>query len=220
MNGRVHFGCLLFMIIFSAHRKQIRDFVTYATSFLFIALHFGFAGRLLAQSIDDGAPVITSQPQWYCRPLGGPGAANAYFNVSANGRLPLKYQWYRGGDAILNATNSYYQGSLGSGDNVWGPYSVVVSNGSGVARSTEAWVGATVFGKVNLVSGLQDQSVYEGDRIHLSVSVCDGGGTSGSSFGWTKNGVATLGGFDLIDINKYNCNIHQVPFTALADERI
>ena len=70
MNGRVHFGCLLFMIIFSAHRKQIRDFVTYATSFLFIALHFGFAGRLLAQSIDDGAPVITSPPTLpLCMPL-------------------------------------------------------------------------------------------------------------------------------------------------------
>ena len=58
------------MIIFSAHRKQIRDFVTYTTSFLFIALHFGFAGRLLAQSIDDGAPVITSQPTLpLCMPL-------------------------------------------------------------------------------------------------------------------------------------------------------
>ena len=113
INGRVDFGCLLFMIIFSARRKRILDFVTYAKSVLFIALYFCFTGIILAQSIDDGAPVITSQPQSFC-------------------------------------------------DGTFGQFKSSV---------------------------LQDQTVYDGDPIHLIVFVCNQIGTT-SSYGWAKNGVA------------------------------
>ena len=198
MNGRVHFGCLLFMIIFSAHRKQIRDFVTYATSVLFIALHFGFAGIIFAQSNDNGAPVITSQPRSRCFT---PFVPNFYFDVSATGRLPLRYQWYKGDVPILNATNLYFYGP-GGGPEGDGLFSVVVSNELGFARSAEAGnYPATTF-QVNIVLGLKDQTVYEGDRIDLSVFVCDGGGTSGASYWWKKNGVLVSSGF-----NEYISNI-------------
>jgi len=183
MNGRVHFGCLLFMIIFSAHRKQIRDFVTYATSFLFIALHFGFAGRLLAQSIDDGAPVIIAQPKYYCGSL---GATKFFYDVTAVGRSPLKYQWYSGTNAILNATNYYHTGLLGSIDINFFPLSVIVSNQFGFDQSTEivGWRPGSCESSY-ISQCLQDQVVYEGDRIRLSVSVCGPVG----NYRWMKDGV-------------------------------
>ena len=183
MNGRVHFGCLLFMIIFSAHRKQIRDFVTYTTSFLFIALHFGFAGIILAQSNDDGAPVIIAQPKYYCGSL---GATKFFYDVTAVGRSPLKYQWYSGTNAILNATNYYHTGLLGSIDINFFPLSVIVSNQFGFDQSIEVVGWRPGSCESSYISQcLQDQVVYEGDRIRLSVSVCGPVG----NYRWMKDGV-------------------------------
>jgi hypothetical protein len=180
------------MIIFPAYRKLIRCFIIYEASFLFIVLHFGFSERLFAQSIDDGAPVITSQPRSRCFT---PFVPNFYFDVSATGRLPLRYQWYKGDAPILNATNSYFYGS-GGGPEGDGLFSVVVSNELGFARSAEAGNYPATTGQINIVLGLKDQTVYEGDQIDLSVFVCDGGGTSGASYWWKKNGVLVSSGFN------------------------
>ncbi len=72
----------------------------------------------------------------------------------------------------------------------------MISNELGVIRSAEAQGFPTRVGVIGIASGLQDQTVYEGDQIHLDVLVCDGGGTSSASYWWKKNGVLISGGFN------------------------
>ena len=66
--------------------------------------------------------VIVTQPQDLTVPIG----ASTNFTVSVMGSAP-RYQWFRAGSPILNATNSFYQiGSFQSSDA--GIYHVIISN--------------------------------------------------------------------------------------------
>jgi hypothetical protein len=72
------------MITFNLHRNPVWGLATRAICFLLV-LNLGVLANILAQSIDDGAPVITSQPQWCCRPQWGPGAIIVKYDVTAVG---------------------------------------------------------------------------------------------------------------------------------------
>ncbi len=176
---------------------------SYAIYYLLVVLGFSVGRSVLAQSVDDGAPLILSQPNFYCRPLWGPGAfpnSNVSFNVLAVGRLPLKYQWYHGTNAILNATNSSYFGPGVIGGNAWDPFSVVVGNELGSTRSAEVGVASApdpLSEAINLVSGPKDKIVYEGDTVYLSVSLCPDRDV-GNARPWMKNGLPVSSGSDLI----------------------
>jgi len=77
-------------------------------------------------------PTISEQPQsvaiLQCQ--------TATFQVTANGSLPLTFQWYRDGNVIAGATNSFYSPSCQSG---W-EFFVTVSNACGVVTSAVAYL--------------------------------------------------------------------------------
>jgi hypothetical protein len=85
------------------------------------------------------APTITTQPANTSRKVG----QTATFTVAATGDPTLTYQWRLGGTNISGATSaSYTTPTLAIGDN-GGVYSVVVSNGSGSATSSNATLTVT-----------------------------------------------------------------------------
>ena len=78
----------------------------------------------------DKKPRILTQPQAARLPQGW----NAYFDVSAEGPPPLRFQWRRSGTAISGATNAQYvRTNLTTGGA--GNYTVVVSNDFGAVTS-------------------------------------------------------------------------------------
>ena len=81
-------------------------------------------------------PSIVSQPA-NVTALAGSAVA---MSVSANGALPLSYQWYwQNHGAMAGATNATLAWSSLAGSNA-GAYYVVVSNAYGTATSLRAWV--------------------------------------------------------------------------------
>jgi hypothetical protein len=85
------------------------------------------------------SPSITTQPANTSRKVG----QTATFTVTATGDPTLTYQWRLGGSNISGATSaSYTTPTLAIGDN-GGVYSVVVSNGSGSATSSNATLTVT-----------------------------------------------------------------------------
>ena len=81
----------------------------------------------------DKKPRILTQPQAARLPQGW----NAYFDVSAEGPPPLRFQWRRSGTAISGATNAQYvRTNLTTGGA--GNYTVVVSNNFGAVTSAVA----------------------------------------------------------------------------------
>jgi hypothetical protein len=85
----------------------------------------------------DSIEIVT-QPQDLTVPTGTP----ATFTVSVTGSAP-RYQWYRAGLPILNATNSFYQiGSVQSPDA--GIYHVIISNSVNSVTSRLAVLSVTV----------------------------------------------------------------------------
>jgi hypothetical protein len=81
----------------------------------------------------SGPPLIASQPQDVSVYEGN----SATFNVSAVGGATLTFQWRFNGAAIPDATNSSFTVAEAHGENV-GFYSVIVSNASGTATSSNA----------------------------------------------------------------------------------
>jgi len=78
-------------------------------------------------------PTITKQPRSQCIAIGQP----ATFTVAAEGSAPLSYKWRKDGVEISGATGSSYTiPSFAASDA--GAYSVVVSNPSGSATSSDA----------------------------------------------------------------------------------
>jgi hypothetical protein len=86
------------------------------------------------------APAITTQPQPQITTVG----AGATFTVVATGTAPLSYQWRRNGFPIAGATSSSFTitGALPGRDNGW--YQAVVTNSSGAAASTAAFVNVAI----------------------------------------------------------------------------
>ena len=79
------------------------------------------------------APIITVQPASQTVS----GGNRAVFEVTATGSAPLNYQWYRGGGAVKGATERVlFVNTVPSSQVI--PYSVIVTNGFGSARSSNA----------------------------------------------------------------------------------
>lgn len=99
-----------------------------------VANAFGSETSQVAKLIvDPGVPVIVTEPASVSRRAG----FAASFAVMANGAKPLRYQWYKGTNAIPGATETNYTtGALTPADA--GDYSVVVANVSGSVTSQAA----------------------------------------------------------------------------------
>jgi len=135
------------------------------------------------------APVITVQPVGTALAVGQ--ALN--LNVTAIGPVPFFYQWFTNNTAILNATNNTYNlTSVQASDAA--AYTVVVTNGFGVATSTVAtvsvrvpltltWLGSmTLQWDTNTVNwdsnadGVADAAYTQGDNV-----IFDDNGTANST---------------------------------------
>jgi hypothetical protein len=79
------------------------------------------------------APSITTQPQGQSIAVGG----NATFNVTANGTLPLTYQWRKGGTNLAGQTTAAL-GLTNATAGIAGDYSVLIANSVGAATSVVA----------------------------------------------------------------------------------
>lgn len=93
----------------------------------------GYADAAFSVTSDSNPPVIISQPVSQVVSVGDPVS----LSVVAAGAATLRYQWSRNGVVIGAATNQAYSLNPVQYSNA-GIYSVVVSNASGFANSTDA----------------------------------------------------------------------------------
>lgn len=154
-------------------------------------------------------PAIASGPQDQVAAEG----ATAAFTVAAGGSAPLSYQWYAAGQAIAGATGAtLLLASVKPGDA--GGYSVVVSNGLGVAVSRVAALavlpahqcvptpfGAVAFwrGESNTVDELGNHPAAWGtNTVGEYTSAKSGGGKVNTAFRFTGiNYLQVAGNRDL-----------------------
>lgn len=108
------------------------------------------------QLITNGPPSITTQP---LNRSVDPGAS-VTFTTAASGITPIAYQWYFGGGKISGATGTSYNLASAQSNNI-GNYSVVVSNVSGFATSSVAFL---------MVNPLQTLQVVFSDNFDVNSS--------------------------------------------------
>jgi hypothetical protein len=124
-------------------------------------------------------PSIVTHPSNVSAVEGGAVA----FTTSATGDTPFRYQWVKGGVAILNATNqSFTLGAVSKADA--GMYQVRVDNAYGSAVSSNAFL------KVNIPPRILLQplghTVYLGTNVFMEVK---GAGDEPLRYQWYKSGV-------------------------------
>ncbi len=125
-------------------------------------------------------PAFITQPQSQTVFVG----QTANFSTSASGTAPFGYAWFKGGQAIVGATNSSYTIPNAQGGVNAGSYSVMVSNAAGSVTSSNAqlsFVGAPV-----ITVQPQSRSVGEGSNTTFSVTA---GGNTPLFFQWRKDGT-------------------------------
>jgi hypothetical protein len=134
-------------------------------------------------------PFITAQPQSQTLLPG----TNAIFSVTAQGSLPLGYQWQKNatnlsnGGNISGATNSILRVngiSLSDGGN----YSVIVSNGVGITPSSNALLTLAV--PPVITTQPQSQTVAEGQGATFTVTAA---GPPTLAYQWRVGGNAIAG---------------------------
>jgi hypothetical protein len=108
-----------------------------------VANSYGSATSAVATLTVRVPPSITSQPMSLVVTQG----ANATFNVTATGNLPLSYQWRLGGSNLSGATSNSFTIASAQASNA-GNYDVIVSNGYGSVTSAVATL--TVYGELRL----------------------------------------------------------------------
>ena len=127
-----------------------------------------------------GAPAITGQPQ----PRTVFAGQSFTLMVTASG-TSLTYQWYRGANPIPGATSATYTKTAVVSDA--GSYRVVVTNPAGSATSNAVTV--TVNGPPAITAQPQDQMVFEGETLALSVTATG----AGLTYQWRRNGSPITG---------------------------
>jgi fructan beta-fructosidase len=118
-----------------------------------------------------GPPGFIVQPQGFMANVGNSNALTAL----AVSDLPINYQWYHGGSAIANATNTSFtltNIAFSSG----GSYTVIASNSLGSVTSVVATV--SVLSNTNFLLG------YEGFNYSAGVNLAALNGGIGWSNGW------------------------------------
>jgi hypothetical protein len=129
------------------------------------------------------APSIKTQPVSETIVAGG----SASFSVSADGGIPLAYQWYLNGTAIAAATSSTYTVSGIAAANA-GAYTVKVSNSTGSVTSSAATL--SVATAPGLASSMAAQTVSPGASVTLSVAAT---GSPTLTYQWSFGGNAIYG---------------------------
>jgi probable HAF family extracellular repeat protein len=111
-------------------------------------------------------------------------SSNVTFGVAATGTAPLRYQWYfNDTNSLVGATNAMLVITNVEVANA-GNYSVVVANDYYQVRSADASL--TVITLPIIDTPPADQTVLQGDRISLNISV---GGYGPFTYQWLYNGT-------------------------------
>ena len=112
---------------------------------------------------------------------------DATFSTEVVGEMPIRYQWFKGGSVVTNATNATLViTSTEAGDA--GGYSLMASNLHGVAASDTAFLSVNI--PPSITSHPGDQSVILGAATGFSVSAT---GTLPLFYQWRKDGTAIAG---------------------------
>jgi hypothetical protein len=126
--------------------------------------HFSFHYDEALGRLPGSPPWIITQPQSRTVAVGQP----ATFTVSATGSPPLGYQWQFAGTDIPSATNSSFTLPSASTTDA-GLYSVIITNASGSAASSNAVL--TVSGFLFIAAQPQSQTVGVGSNVTFNVTV-------------------------------------------------
>jgi YD repeat-containing protein len=143
-----------------------------------------------------GPPFITSRLANREGSVGGP----VFFRVEANGAAPLHYQWQRNGVDLPGRTNALLQWTSISASNA-GDYSVIVSNGLGVATIPSAKLSVNF---VAMQTALDNNLPWSTDvssqgwfaetsETHDGVDAAQSGAITDSQFSWLDSSVVGPG---------------------------
>ena len=133
------------------------------------------------------APAITTQPANQSVTEG----QTATFSVTATGTAPLTYQWKKDGTAISGATSSTYTTPATSSADNAAVFTVVVTNGTGSATSSNATLTVTAPVPPAITTQPAAQTITAGQTATFSVTAT---GTGTLSYQWKKNGTNITGG--------------------------
>jgi hypothetical protein len=128
-------------------------------------------------------PEITYEPQ----SLAVVAGQNALFQVTADGTMPLSYQWRFIGTNISGATQSMYTRTNAQPSDA-GAYSVFITNIAGVISSQDAILTVNVPPQISLQP--QSQTVKAGSNVLFTVSAS---GTAPLWYQWRFNGTNITG---------------------------
>lgn len=138
-------------------------------------LEFGLA--------EESEPVILRQP------VGGVLGTGVSYSLSIEAvGVELAYQWFKDGEALLNANSESFTLYAESSE-VAGSYTVVVSNSFGEATSAAASIEVADF-PVQIVSQPESLTALAGESLFFEVEL---EGSLPYSINWYKNGVLISG---------------------------
>jgi hypothetical protein len=167
-------------------------------------------GTNLINILAPPAPWISSQPQSQTVTVG----SAVTFSLAASGCQPLSYKWRRNGVNISGATSaSYAIPSVKT--NQAGSYTVVVSNASGTATSSNAVLTVNVPPSITVQP--QSLSVNAGNNVTNSVTAS---GTAPLSYQWYQNNSpipgATAASYTITGVQPTNAGDYMVTVSNVA----
>ena len=139
----------------------------------------------------DLRPAITTNPMSWSAAVGD----TASFQVGAESKYALNYQWLRNGFALNGKTGSTLALNFVVLGDDHSSYQCVVSNAYGAATSTVATLTVSVAPVAPSLPVVQNVTNFVGNNLNLSVSAA---GTDPISYQWYFNGNA------LSDVNQYS----------------
>lgn len=145
-------------------------------------------------------PAVIQQPQSQTVGVG----QTATFVVTANGTLPLSYQWKKNGVNINGATSSSYTTPVTVLADNGSVFKCVVTNVAGVDSSTGAILTVT-YQAPTISQHPQNRSVTTGQTATFTVTAA---GSQPLAYQWKKNGT---------NISGANSSVYTTPATVLAD---
>ena len=180
----------------------------------------GLPGAFVLRGTRPGPPVITSEPADLEIPLGG----RAVFSVGAAGTPPLRYQWFKEGEALPGAWESTLvldPLTLGSFDD----YHVEVSNSFGSVTSRTAKLTEKLIAPA-IVWKSPDLSAVTGSSVEL---IAEASGSLPLTYQWRRSGVLienastpklSFSNLTNASAGTYECRVTNPAGTATATIRV
>jgi hypothetical protein len=149
-----------------------------------------------------GPPAITAQPASVTESVG----QAATFTVTASGKAPLSYQWYKNGAAVGTNSSTYTTPPTIAADNQ-SQIQVTVSNRAGVATSNPATLTVTSATVAPTITSQPVSETVTAGQVATFAVVASG--TAPLNYQWYKNGAAVGA----------NSSTYATPPTVAADNQ-